>query len=65
MDMALKSLEVEIVYALTTEQCVVRLRVSAGTRIGEAIEQSGVLARFPEIDLHNDEVGVFGSLRRR
>src|SRR3569623_857885 len=33
-----------------------------GTTIAQAIERSGVLRQFPEIDLAHNKVGVFGKL---
>nr|WP_207281027.1 RnfH family protein [Thiocystis violacea] len=38
------------------------LEARAGTRVKEAIEQSGMLSRFPEIDLDLNKVGIFGKL---
>jgi putative ubiquitin-RnfH superfamily antitoxin RatB of RatAB toxin-antitoxin module len=56
----MKVLGVEIVYALRDEQVLVTLEVEEGTTVGEAIERSGLLARFPEIDLARGGVGIFG-----
>jgi uncharacterized protein len=52
---------VEVVHARPEEQCVVVLSVPAGTTVREAIERSGLLARFPQIDLATHRVGVFGT----
>ena len=54
------TLEVELVYALAREQLTQTLRVPVGTRIGQAIEQSGVLERHPEIAAHGLQIGIFG-----
>jgi putative ubiquitin-RnfH superfamily antitoxin RatB of RatAB toxin-antitoxin module len=64
MGVKAETIPVEVVYALPQEQFAAQFRVEAGTSIGEAIERSGVLARFPEIDLQSNAVGVFGCLRR-
>jgi uncharacterized protein len=56
-------LAVEVVYAQPDEQYVVALRVAAGTTLREAIEQSSLPARLPEIDLSRIAVGVFGQVR--
>lgn len=53
-------LTVEVAYALPAEQVVLKLDVEPGTTVGQAIEQSGIRARFPEIDLERSRVGVFG-----
>lgn len=56
-------IRVEVAYALAAEQTVLPVEVMRGATIGEAIEKSGVLARFPQIDLMRARVGVFGKLR--
>ena len=53
-------IEVEVAYALPDRQVVVPVRVEAGTRVVDAIRQSGILRRFPEIDLSDSKVGIFG-----
>lgn len=58
-----ESVHVEVVYALPQEQRVVRLEVPQGTTIEAAIELSGVLDRYPQINLATDPVGIFGQLR--
>lgn len=54
------TIEVELVYALASEQLTQILRVPVGTRIGQAIEQSGVLVRHPEIAAQRLKIGIFG-----
>ena len=53
-------IEIELVYALAREQSTQTLRVPAGTRIGEAIERSGVLLRHPELATGALKIGIFG-----
>lgn len=53
-------LSIEVVYASVTAQKVIALSVKEGATIQEAIEQSGILSSFPEIDLTQQKVGVFG-----
>lgn len=57
------SLTVEVAYALAQEQAVVQFKVEAGATLREAIERSGLLARYPEINLATMRVGVFGKPR--
>ncbi len=52
-------IQVEVVYALPTEQVVFKLVVKAEQTAEEIIMQSGVLERYPEIDLKQNKVGVF------
>ncbi|HLU62485.1 MAG TPA: RnfH family protein [Gammaproteobacteria bacterium] len=54
--------EIEVVYALPSTQALVPLKVAPGTTVEEAIRRSGLLERFPEIDLAVNKVGVFGRL---
>ena len=54
--------EVEVAYALPERQVILPLAVPAGTTIEEAIRQSGILERFPEIDLERQQYGIFGKL---
>jgi len=56
-------LAVEVAYARAEEQVVLALEVEPGTTLREAIARSGLLARFPEIDLRVNGVGVFGRVR--
>lgn len=55
-------MDVEVVYALSEEQTLLRLRVEAGASIEQTIRASGVLERHPEIELSEARVGVFGRL---
>ena len=45
-------------------QELVELRLPSGSTLGQAIEHSGLLEKFPEIDLTQQKVGVFGKLGR-
>lgn len=53
---------VEVAYARPDVQLIVELEIDAGATVAEAIARSGVLARFPEIDLTRAKLGVFGKL---
>ena len=53
-------MRVEIIVALPTEQVAWEVRLAEGATVMEAIRASGVLERFPEIDLAQVAVGVFG-----
>ena len=62
--MADERIEVEVAYARPDEQVILTVQVPPGTTIAEAIRLSGVLERFPEIDLAASKVGVFGKVGR-
>jgi putative ubiquitin-RnfH superfamily antitoxin RatB of RatAB toxin-antitoxin module len=53
-------IEVELIYALPQAQIVQTLRVPAGATVAQAIEQSGILLRCPEITAQALPVGIFG-----
>jgi putative ubiquitin-RnfH superfamily antitoxin RatB of RatAB toxin-antitoxin module len=57
-----KLLLVEIAYALRERQVLLALEVEEGTSARQAIERSGVLRQFPQIDLARDGIGVFGKV---
>lgn len=53
---------VEVAYALPKQQVVLPLKVAEGTTAEQAIRVSGILARYPEIDLAENKIGIFGKL---
>lgn len=53
---------VEVAYARADVQVIIPLKVREGTTLEGAVRQSGILERFPEIDLKTNKVGVFGKL---
>jgi len=55
-----ETIDVEVAYATPEEQAIVPVKLAAGATVGEAIEASGILRRFPEIDLATTKVGIFG-----
>ena len=44
------SINVEVAYALPEKQVIRAVNVDAGTTIGAAIVQSGIMLDFPELD---------------
>ena len=53
---------VEIAYALPKQQLILELMVPEGTTAEQAVQQSGMLAKFPDIDLAQNKLGIFGKL---
>jgi len=53
-------LSVEVVLATPQCQQLVALAVAPGTTVAEAIEASGVAARFPEFETARMPVGIWG-----
>ncbi|MCY4155190.1 MAG: RnfH family protein [Gammaproteobacteria bacterium] len=52
-------IEVEIVYGKSGSARVIKQTVPERATIRQAIEQSGILTRYPDIDLDNNKVGIF------
>ena len=50
---------VEVAYALSDKQSLISLEVEEGATIKEAIEASGVLETYEQIDLTRNKVGIF------
>lgn len=57
-----ENISVQVAYARRDTSALVTVPIPRGASIAEAIERSGLLARFPEIDLGINRVGVFGRL---
>lgn len=62
--MSNESFSVEVAYATPTEQRVISVVCDSATTIRTAIERSGILARYPEIDLTRNKVGIYGKLAK-
>lgn len=58
------SIMVEVAYALPQQQLIVPLKVKVGTTAYEAIQLSGILQKFPDINLQQTQIGVFGKAVR-
>ena len=53
-------LKVEVVYALPQRQVLLTVEVEPGTTVHDAIHQSGIAVRFPNLDVDMSALGVFG-----
>lgn len=53
---------VEVAYATPSRQEVIELTVRPGASVEQVIRESGLLERFPEIDLARSRVGIFGEI---
>lgn len=62
--MSSSQIEIELVYALPDKQTLLRQRVPQGTTVAQAIESSGLLEKYPEIDLSANKLGIFGKLTK-
>lgn len=55
-------MRIGVCYAEADRQLWLRLEVPEDSVVEEAIHRSGILQRFPEIDLAKQKVGIFGKL---
>lgn len=55
-------MHVGVAYADKFKQTWLKLDVPEGSSVKDAIERSGLLVQFPEIDLSKNKVGIFGRI---
>ena len=55
-------INIEVAYALPEIQVLLPLTVPEGTQLGEAVKLSGILEKFPEIDLATSKVGIWNKV---
>ncbi|PQV53570.1 RnfH family protein [Paraburkholderia sp. BL21I4N1] len=56
-------LSIEVCYALADEQALIAVDLPEGATLQQALDASGILQRFPRIDLTTQRVGVFGKIK--
>lgn len=57
-----ETIQIEVVYGLAHKQKLLSLPVMPGTRVEQAIIESGILDLFPEIDLSENKVGIWNKV---
>jgi len=55
-------IEVEVAYALPERQTLLRLNVPVGTTAEQAVQRSGLLTRYPDLDLSASKLGIFAKV---
>lgn len=53
---------IEVAYATPEKQKIIECQIERGTSTRDAIRQSNIDQYFPEIDLDNCDLGVFGKV---
>lgn len=56
-------MKISVSYAHPEKPAWMRLDVDEGCTLRAAIERSGILARYEDIDLERNKVGVFGKIK--
>ncbi len=57
-------MNIGVAYADRFNKVWLKLEVPDGSTVREAIERSGLLTQFPEIDLDRQKVGIFGKITK-
>ncbi len=57
-------IHVEVVYGRQYRQKVAQVILNEGATLREAVERSGLLAEFPEIDLAKNKLGIWNKLAK-
>jgi len=57
-------MQVAVAYADIAQQIWLRIEVPEDATLEQAIIKSGILRQFPEIDLTERQVGIFGKLAK-
>lgn len=59
-----ETIQIEVVYALADRQDVIPLTLPAGTTLKQAVEASGLPAKYPDIDLAKGKFGIYSKLAK-
>ena len=54
-----QQISIEVAYALPDQQALLEVVIEQGTSVEQAIKASGIIKRFPQIDLSKDKVGIW------
>jgi putative ubiquitin-RnfH superfamily antitoxin RatB of RatAB toxin-antitoxin module len=57
-------MKVSVAYTGHNKQVWLHVQVADGSTVTDAINQSGILSIFPEIDLTQQKLGIFGKLTK-
>ena len=55
-------IKIEVVYAKPDKQELIELELEENSTVLKAIERSGLLNNYPEIDLSKNKVGIFNKV---
>lgn len=58
------NIRVEVIYALPEKQEIIPVTLAEGASVQDAIEKSGLLEKYPDIDLKKNKLGIFAKLSK-
>jgi len=59
-----EQINIQVCYALPQQQHIIRLKLAEGAVLKDALEQSGLLEKYPEINPEQGKFGIFGKLSK-
>ena len=59
-----ETISIEVCYALSSKQELVKLSLPEGASLQQAVEASGLLEKYPEIDLKKNKFGIWNKLSK-
>ncbi len=59
-----EKIQIQVVYALHDKQELISLQLPSGSTVAQAVEASGLLGKYPEIDMAKNKFGVFAKLAK-
>ena len=57
-------LNIEVCYASPANQELIRLKLPAGANLQQALEASGLLDKYPDIDIKKNKFGIWNKLSK-
>ena len=59
-----EQIEIEVVYGLAHKQKLISMQVEQGTTVRQGAELSGLAKEFPELNIAESKLGIFGKTVR-
>jgi putative ubiquitin-RnfH superfamily antitoxin RatB of RatAB toxin-antitoxin module len=59
----LRMLKIQVCYVLPEDSFIAELSLPEGATLAQAVRESGVLQRYPSIDLDTQKLGIFGKIK--
>lgn len=59
-----QEITIEVAYALPHQQLIIPIKIQAHATAEAAILASGIMKKFPEINLQDNKIGIFGKLAK-
>ena len=57
-------INIEVCYAMADKQELVKVKLAEGANLQQSLEASGLLAKYPEIDLKKNKFGIWNKLSK-